>query len=180
MSKDQNDQKDPTELRAEEKKRIVEEAIASGKENMESTAEKYDMDIELLETWVREIDVTYASTPHHLDDEENVDLEVTDEFADHYEYGVTPDKLNYGRLTFWSIFGTVVILLFIVAIMFTYQYTFQSSGQQASEQSQFYDINELQEREQMKLSSFGVVDLEEGVYRIPIDSAIARIAKDSD
>lgn len=172
--------KDPNKLRAEEKSRIVEEAISGGKENIKTTAEKYDIDVELLETWVREKDVTYVFTPEHLDDEQSVDLEVTDDFARDYEYGATPDILNYPRLIFWSIFGTSVILLMIVSIVYIHDFTFQRFGQQQSSESIYYNIGEMQERDQVKLDSYGVVDLEAGIYRIPIDSAITKMAVDTD
>ena len=176
MSKD----KDPNKLRAEEKTRIVQEAIAGGKDNIKPTAEKYDIDVELLETWIHETDVTYVSTPEHLDDEESVDLEVTEELANDYKFGATPDKLNYPRLTFWSIFGTSVMLIIVVAIFYIYDYTFDGAGQTASEASEYYQIGQIMERDQNRLNSFGVVDLEEGVYRIPIDSVITRMATDSE
>ncbi len=172
--------KDPNKLRAEEKTRIVEEAIAGGKENIKPTAEKYGIDVELLETWVREKDVTYVFTPDQLDDEESIDLEVTDEFASHYEYGATPDHLNYPRLVFWSIFGTSVILLMIVSIFYLHDFTYQRFGQQQSAESIYYNINELKERDQVTLDSYGVVDLEAGIYRIPIDSVITQMAVDTD
>lgn len=164
----------------EEKTKIALEAVSGKEGTIEEIAEKYNVSSDDIQKWIDETGVKNPKTAEEIEDEFSVTLDSTEEFAQNAEYGVTPDKLNYGRLTFWSVFGTLVILLFIVAIMFTYEYTFQGSERQASEQSQFYDINELQERERMKLSSFGVVDLEEGVYRIPIDSAISRIARDSD
>lgn len=172
--------KDPNKLRAEEKTRIVEEAISGGKGNIKATAEKYGIDVELLETWIREKDVTYVFTPEHLDDEESVDLQVTEEFANDYEYGATPDHLNYPRLIFWSMFGTSVVVLMIVSIFYIHDFTYQSFGQQQSSESIYYSIGELQERDQVILDSYGVVDLEEGIYRIPIDSAITRMAVDTD
>jgi len=180
MSKESEEYKDPKEFRAEEKVAIVEEAIAAGKENVKEIAEKYELDPEILETWIRDKDVTYIDEPDHLKDDETVGLQVTDDFANDYEYGVTPDKLNYKTLFFWSIFGTAVIVLFIVSIFYVYDYTFQSFGQQGAETSLYYDINQLQENDRIKLSSFGVVDLDEGVYRMPIDSAISRLAEDSE
>ncbi|MEX0662299.1 MAG: hypothetical protein WD381_04090 [Balneolaceae bacterium] len=170
--------KDPNKLRAEEKSRIVEEAISGGKENIKPTAEKYDIDVELLETWVREKDVTYVFTPDHLDDEESIDLEVTDEFARDYEYGATPDHLNYPRLIFWALFGTSVIFLMILSIFYIHDFSYESFGQQQSSESIYYDIGEMEERNQVILDSYGVVDLEAGIYRIPIDSAITQMATD--
>jgi len=88
------------------------------------------------------------------------------------EYGATFDNLNYNRLTFWSVFGTSVILIFIISIMFIHEYTRTSALQRSDESSVDYDINELQEQDKETLETFGVVNPEEGIYRIPIDSAI--------
>lgn len=172
--------KDPNNLRAEEKTRIVEEAISGGKENIKPTAEKYDIDVELLETWIRETDVTFVFHPDEIDDEESVDLEVTDEFANDYEYGVTPDHLNYPRLTFWALFGTSIIFLMILSIIWIHDFSYQSFGQQQSSESVYYNIGDMKERDQVTLDSYGVVDLEAGIYRIPIDSVITQMAIDTD
>ncbi len=172
--------KDPKQFRAEEKTAIVEEAIAAGKKNVKEIAEKHDIELELLETWIREKDVTYVFEPEDLDDQESVDLQVTDQFASDYEFGATPDHLNYPRLAFWGTFGTLVILLMIFAIFSLHNFTYEGVGQKQSDQSIFYNIEELKERDQVTLDSFGVVDLEEGIYRIPIDSVITQMATDTD
>jgi hypothetical protein len=94
------------------------------------------------------------------------------------EYGATFDKLNYPRLAFWSVFGTATIVIFIVAIMYIYDYTRSSTAQDGAQRSQFYNIEEIQQRDRTKLDTFGVVDPDEGIYRIPIDSAITLIANE--
>jgi len=172
--------KDPKEFRAEEKKAIVEEAIAAGKRNVEKIADKHEISVELLHTWIREQDVTYVFEPDAIEDEESVELQVTDEFANDYEFGATPDHLNYPRLAFWGTFGTLVILLMIFGIFSLHNYTFQSVSQLQSSQSTFYDIDTIKERDRVTLDSFGVVDLEAGIYRMPIDSVISQMATDSD
>ena len=159
----------------DEKTKIALEA-SSG--SVEETAGKYGLKVSEVEEFMRETGVESVKT--EVEESDDVTLEVTDDFANSYEFGVTPDKLNYGRLTFWSVFGTAVILLMIISIMYVYDYSFQSIDQQRSAESVYYDITEQKERDRVRLDSFGVVDLEEGVYHIPIDSAIARIATDRD
>lgn len=159
----------------DEKAKIAREASDG---SVSETAEQYNLDVSVIEEFMRETGVETVKTD--AEDSNDVTLEVTDDFAGSYDFGVTPDKLNYGRLTFWSIFGTAVILLMIISIMYVYDYSFQSIDEQRSSESIYYDITELKERERVRLDSFGVVDLEEGVYHIPIDSAIARIAADRD
>ncbi len=159
----------------DEKTKIALEA-SSG--SIEETAKKYGLKVSEIEDFMRETGVQNVKDEAKESDE--VTLEVTDDFAGSYEFGATPDKLNYGRLVFWSVFGTAVVLLMIVSIMYIYDYSFQSIQSQRSAESIYYDITELKERDQARLDSFGVVDLEEGIYHIPIDSAIARIVTDRD
>ena len=44
----------------------------------------------------------------------------------------------------------------------------------------YYDIDELETSSTEQLNSFGVVNPDEGIYRIPIDSAITKIAEESE
>lgn len=162
----------------DEKARIAREAASGDPGKKINLAEKHNVTVEEIESWMRETGVGDVST-EKIDDQESVSVSATEEFANDYEYGATPDNLNYNRLFFWSIFGTAVILIFIIAIFNVYEFTFQGIGQQTAESSQFYDINELRENDRERLNSFGVVDLEEGIYRIPIDSAIANMAEES-
>lgn len=170
---------DSKKFTLEEKTKIALEAASGDRGKMINLAEKHDVTVEEIEKWIRETGVTNVE-PTRAEDEESLSIIATDEFASDYEFGATPDKLNYNRLFFWTIFGTSVILLFIVSIFYVYDYSFQNTGQQSAESSQYYNINQLQETSRERLNSFGVVDLEEGVYRMPIDSAITRIVQDSE
>ncbi|MCC5939953.1 MAG: transposase [Balneolaceae bacterium] len=157
----------------EEKAAIAKQAASGGDETIKESAEKHGVSIEQIKLWIREsnaADVDYA--------EDEVSLEATDDFEISVTYGATFDKLNYRRLTFWSAFGTITIVLFIVAIIYIHDYTQSSVSQDRAEQSLFYNIEEIQQRDRAQLESFGVVDPEEGIYRIPIDSAITIIATD--
>jgi len=48
---------------------------------------------------------------------------------------------------------------------------------EAAVNSQFSEIKELKAKDAETLNSYGVVDLENGTYRIPIDQAINKIAE---
>lgn len=163
----------------EEKTKIALQASAGDKGTIANLAEKHGVTVKQIEDWIHETGVSNVTTPE-LDDEESVSVLATDEFANDFEYGATPDNLNYKTLFFWSAFGTGVIVLFIVAIFFVYDFTFQGVGQQSADRSLYYDIERLHERDRERLNSFGVVDLEEGIYRMPIDSAISKIVEDSE
>ena len=163
----------------EEKTKIALEAASGDRGKMINLAEKHDVTVEKIEEWIRETGVSNV-TPTDADDEESLSIVATEDFAKDYEFGATPDNLNYSRLFFWSIFGTVVILLFIVAVFNVYDYTYDGVNQQSAETSLYYDIDQLEASSSEQLNSFGVVNPEEGIYSIPIDSAITEIAQESE
>jgi transposase-like protein len=159
----------------EEKKKIALEAASGGEDAVKKLSEKHGVSEEEIHNWIRETDVTDVAA---VTGEEEVSLEATEEFIESVNYGANFDKLNYRRLIFWSIFGIAVILIIIQSIMFIHDYTQSSATILRSEQSQFYEIDEMKLNEQETLNSFGVVDPEAGIYRIPIDSAITQIANE--
>lgn len=170
---------DSKKFTTEEKTRIALEAASGDRGKMINLAEKHDVTVEEIKEWMRETGVTNV-TSTDADDQESVSIIATEKFANDYEFGATPDTHNYKRLFFWSIFGTSVILLFIIAIFNVYEYTYDGVIQQSSEQSMYYEIDQLEASSTEQLNSFGVVNPEEGIYRIPIDSAITKIAQESE
>ncbi len=170
---------DSKKFTLEERTKIALEAASGDRGKMINLAEKHDVTVEEIEKWIRETGVKNVKSVD-ADDQESVSIIATEEFANDYEFGATPDKLNYSRLFFWSIFGTVVILLIIVSIFNLHDYTYDGVIQQSSEESMYYDIDQMEASSKEHLNSFGVVDLEEGIYRIPIDSAITKIAEESE
>jgi len=153
--------------------RIAKQAAAGGTEGLKRLAEDNDISPQVVQNWIREYNVENPG-----DESEEISLEASENFVDSVEYGATHDKLNYNRLTFWSVFGTSVILLFIISIMFIHEYTRTSALQRSDESSLYYDIDELEEQDKETLETFGVVNPEEGIYRIPIDSAIIIISNE--
>lgn len=164
---------DSKKFTKEEKAAIALKAASGGAQEIKQLAEKHNISEEKIKTWIRETGATSVE-----DANEEYSLEATDEFTKQVEFGVTFDKLNYNRLTFWTVFGTSVILIFVLAIMAVHNYTSIGSTQQASERSLYYDIEQLKDNDRTKLESFGVVDPDEGIYHIPIDSAISIMARD--
>ena len=69
-------------------------------------------------------------------------------------------------------------LLFVVSLIFFSQYSYTNAQRNASVTSTYYEITKLTEDAEAHLNSYGVVDAEEGVYRIPIDEAINKLATD--
>lgn len=158
----------------EQKTAIALKAVSSDDSGKQELAKEHGVTVNEIENWIRETGV------HNVDDDEStVSLEASDYFARSVEFGADPDQLNYPRLIFWSTFGTAVIAIMIFSIMAIYDFTISGTGQQQSESSRFYNISEIQRADSEKLNSFGVVDPETGIYRIPIDSAITLIVQDS-
>jgi hypothetical protein len=164
--------KKPKKITAEEKIAIVLKAISGGEESLEQLSKDHKVPVDEIREWVIEYEKS------NVRDENEVSLEASDDFTKSVEYGATFDNLNYKRLTFWSLFGTAAVLLFIFGIMVMHDYMRAGFAQDRSAESQFYNIQEIQQRDRARLESFGVVDPEEGIYRIPIDSAITLIAED--
>ena len=92
--------------------------------------------------------------------------------------GATPDELNYKSLFGWFFAGilTVVVFIYIAMTMFNY-FSFHQS-QKSAETAVFYELEELLVKHNETLTSFGVVDEESGIYRVPVDSAITLILED--
>jgi hypothetical protein len=155
-----------------EKAQIAEKAKNAGDEVLRKLAVEYGVTEEEIRSWIHETSAAGVT------DEDDVSLEATEDFIRSVEYGATFDKLNYKRLTFWSLFGTVSVVLFIIGIMFMHEFNRTSALQERFQQSIFYNIDELQQSDRARLESFGVVDPDAGIYRIPIDSAITILANE--
>lgn len=165
MSKNQNSFTESEQIR------IAKLAAAGGSEELQRLANEHNISQKEIQSWIHEYNIEAGG-----DEPEEISLEASEDFVNSVEYGATFDNLNYNRLTFWSVFGTAVILLFVISIMFVHEYTRTSALQRSDESSLYYDINELQEMDNETLETFGVVDPEQGIYRIPIDSAITIIS----
>lgn len=165
---------DSNNFTIEQKTAIALKAVSSDDTAKQEIAKEHGITVQQIDKWIRETGVTT------VEDEETVSLEASDDFAQSVEFGVVPDVLNYPRLIFWSVFGTAVIAIMVVSIMALYNFTITGSQQERSATSQFYNISEMKQNDRATLDSFGVVDADEGIYRIPIDSAITLIAQDSE
>ena len=173
---------------AEFKAEVAKAAIDQGKKNLDQLSKKYDVPVSTILTWAVQLEknaefVFEASeqpemVEDHIGDQEEVDVEVTDDkIAESLEYGVMSDRLNIRRLMFWSVLGTVLVILFVVALQEMHEYNTLVTQEAASGSTEFYQVNQQKREATETLNSFGVVDLENGIYRIPIDSAINEVAE---
>ncbi|MDZ7715850.1 MAG: hypothetical protein U5J95_06515 [Balneolaceae bacterium] len=176
---------------SEFKAKVAQEALEQGQQNLDGLSEKYDVPVSSILMWSTKLknndgdtsifsdSESHDSEEAHIAEDETVDVEVTDpKIADSFSLGVMGDKMDYRKLVFWSTLGIILIVIFVIALVEMYQYNTQISRDRISEDSEYYEVNMLRKEADETLSSFGVVDLEEGVYRIPIDSVISEMAVD--
>ncbi len=162
----------PNNFTDEEKAAIALKA-ASGDAELQELSKEHGISVDEIKDWMRETGVSRVS-----EDESEISIEVTDDYAKAVEYGATFDTPNYKRIVFWSAFGSAVILLIILSVFYVHNYTTSTALTQASQGSQFYNIEQMKEDDRETLNTFGVVDPEEGIYRIPIDRAISEIVNE--
>lgn len=174
---------------SEFKSKVALEALEQDKQNLDRLSDKYEVPVSLILKWTvqlekegtdvfeAEVEAKAEEEEAHIEDHESVDLEVDNpDIAESISFGVMHDDLNYKRLIFWSVLGMILVVIFTIGLIEMYQYNTAVSRDRISEESQYYQIKQLNEEAQETLNSFGVVDPEEGIYRIPIDSAMNDIA----
>lgn len=170
---------------SEFKAKVALEAVSQGRSVIDKVAKKYDLSEDEVIAWAAQLhdDAARIFTAEALEpsDSEVEDVEIDtedEEFAVAVGHGVMSDELNYKKLIFWSSFGTALVIIFVIGLVYFSQYSLFEAQREVSNQTVFSDVNDLYERQEQDLNSFGVIDAEEGIYRIPIDSAISKIAID--
>ncbi|GAA5522257.1 transposase [Aliifodinibius salicampi] len=168
------------------KKKIAQKALENEKQNLEQLSDQYDIPVSVILMWATELEKGGEEAFKEASDTESTaqkdklkeaDVDISDEeLTDSMQHGVMYDKLNYKRLTFWSVLGIILVLVFVQALFEMYQYHMDTTQLRVSSESEFYQAKELKENAEEKLNTFGVVDLEEGTYRVPIDSVINEMA----
>lgn len=171
---------------SEFKAKIALEASSQARSVIKEIAEKYDVSEDQVIAWAAKLEdeavkIFGTETAHHMDESvvEDVDISTDDaEFAAAVEHGVMSDTLNYRKLIFWTTLGTSLVIIFVIGLVYFSQYSLFETQKEVSANSTFSNIKDLKAQQDQVLNSYGVVDIEEGIYRIPIDSAISRIAID--
>ncbi|MAO66126.1 MAG: hypothetical protein CL666_14115 [Balneola sp.] len=171
-------------ISSELKAKIALEAVSQGRVVVKEIADKYDVSEDQVIAWAAQLqdEASQIFSTQEVEaesDAEDVEINTDDqEFASAVEHGVMNDELNYSKLIFWSSLGTALVIIFVVGLIYFSQYSLFESQKEVSARSTFSEAKVLKAEQNQELNSFGVVDLEEGRYRIPIDSAISRIAID--
>lgn len=93
-------------------------------------------------------------------------------------YGAEEEGLDIGSITKWSVLGVVSVVVFVVVLIYYSQFAFNSAVENVNVTSSYYEIEKLESDAREQLTTYGVVDGEAGIYRIPIDEAINKIATD--
>ncbi|MEX0723756.1 MAG: hypothetical protein WD357_06475 [Gracilimonas sp.] len=172
---------------SEFKAKVALEAVSQSRNVIQKIAEKHDVPEEDVISWAAQLNeeaaklfgVEAATSKADVSETEDVDIETDDdEFAYAVSHGVMSDNMNYGKLIFWSTLGASLVIIFVVGLVYFSQYSLFEAQKEASSRVTYSDYSALIAEQDQELNSFGVVDLEEGIYRIPIDSAISRIAED--
>lgn len=172
------------------KAKVVLEAASGEQGSLSEIAGEYEVTPKQIVTWAADMDLP-SEDLHALAREAGVDpddlatdVELTSgskRFLDSVSYGVTPDVINMKKLGFWTTFGAGFVLLIVLALMAIYQFTTTQTIQQMLERSgSHYEVEKLKEIEQQRLNSFGVVDADQEVYRVPVDRVIEQIARDAE
>lgn len=165
---------------AEFKAKVALEAVSKDNKGLSELAEKYDVTVKEITSWSKELhanaSTVFGGTGALVED---VSIESDDPiFIDSVNHGVEAENLNYNRIFLWSGLGVITVIVFIVALIFFAQYSFSNAQKNALNSSTYLEITKLRADQTEHLNSYGVVDLEAGVYRIPIEEAINKIATD--
>ncbi len=168
---------------AEFKAKVALEAVSEQNNIYAEIAKKYEISISEVSTWVSELKENatnvFDDSPMESSLVEDVSIESDNsDFVQAVNHGVNADTMDYGKIFFWSGLGIATVVVFVVALMFFAQFSFSNALRNASESSTYLEITKLEADQNEQLNSFGVVDLEDGVYHIPIDEAINKVAVD--
>lgn len=93
---------------------------------------------------------------------------------------VQPDEANWAASQLFRIvWGTVALLVIIVVVAVILSHWQMQKDAEAAAASLRYPLREETEAHARQLlENYGVVDAEQGIYRIPIDQAMQMVVKD--
>lgn len=93
-------------------------------------------------------------------------------------YGASFDNINLRSVTFWLIFGVLLVVIILYGLYNMYSYNQFLTTQETAINTEYQELAERREQEHEKLNSLELIDEENRRYRIPIDSAITLIANE--
>lgn len=107
-----------------------------------------------------------------------VDIEGDDLLKSNTSIGVESDDLSLRKIIGWASAIITLIALFFVVLPYAYNIASDVKKDQIAQNTVSYELEELRVIEKKNLNTFGIVDKEKGVYRMPIDSVINILAID--
>lgn len=171
------------------KAKVALKALEQSKRNLDQLSEKHDIPVSVILSWTAQLERNAgtlfdasSSTPAVESEtpQTAVDVETQNAtIAESLENGVMGDHLNYKNLLFWAALGVTFVLIFVQLVIEMYQINPHITTRNAAGR-EFRPLEHPKEQAREELSSFGVVDLEKGIYSIPIDSAINTMAVEID
>lgn len=172
------------------KAKVALEAMNQTPEFISELADKYEVSVKEINEWVEQLKshaaetissdepapapAAKAKTPAAV--QEEFTIQVDQDFTDDLAFGATADRLDLRMITKWFILGSITVLILIIFGTKYGQYALHKSQMEASEGSSYEAITKLHKEQLEKLNSFGVIDIDKGIYHIPIDEAINQIA----
>jgi predicted HTH domain antitoxin len=166
---------------AEFKAKVALDALSHKNDTFAKIASKYEISVKEVEIWVSELQGNATAAFGGSDDGQVIDVAIesdNESFVHAVNYGVEEEGLDLGSIYKWSGIGVVTVVVFIVVLIYFSQFALNNAKENVNVTSSYYEIEQLTEDGNERLNSYGVVDLEEGVYHIPIDQAINKLAVD--
>tara|TARA_Y200000002_G_scaffold370398_1_gene365831 strand:- start:1099 stop:1488 length:390 start_codon:yes stop_codon:yes gene_type:complete len=112
-----------------------------------------------------------------IDAQNDASVETSDqELSNAITVGVNDDIMDFKKLIIWSGLGVGIVASVVVIWIFASQMFFEQSKVNATATSTYYAIDKLTEDANNHIQSYGVLDAEKGVYHMPVDAAIEKIA----
>lgn len=94
---------------------------------------------------------------------------------DEIKAGFSPDQINLKRVAAWIFLGIIIVAISLFGIRHMYEYNRFMTSQNAAIRALYPERNAQLFREGRQLNSLEVIDAEERLFRIPIDSAMTLI-----
>lgn len=107
-----------------------------------------------------------------------VEIEGDDHLKSSSKLGVEKDELALGKILIWA--GAIIglIAVFFVILPYAFNVADAIKEDEVARNADNYLIKDLRIDANKQLNTYGIIDKESGVYRMPIDSAIKLIAID--
>lgn len=178
---------------SEFKAKVALEALAQNKMNLDRLSDKYDVPVSVILMWTVQLErnagrVYVSSTPPSdmevqdktSEEESIVDVEISDpDISESIGFGAMHDDLDYKTLFYWSALALVFIILFAQLVKITYETAVPLHEEEIDSQA-VYEVNIQKQEATKQISTFGVVNLDEGIFKIPIDTVMNQMAAESD